>query len=64
MNVQIMEGVLNKYLFDFIDPSDFEEVFKIQKDIRKKKVRFEDSGITIMQIIVYVKEQKIAVGIL
>ena len=55
---------LNKYLFDFIDPSDFEEVFETQKDIRKKKVRYEDLGITIMQTIVYVKEQKIAMGIL
>jgi iron only hydrogenase large subunit-like protein len=55
---------LNKYLFDFIDPSDFEKVFETQEDIRKKKVRYEDLGITIMQTIVYVKEQKIAMGIL
>lgn len=55
---------LNKYLFDFIDPSDFEKVFETHKDIRKKKVRYEDLGITIMQTIIYVKEQKIAMGIL
>ena len=55
---------LNKYLFDFIDPSDFVKVFETQKDIRKKKVRYENLGITIMQTIVYVKDQKIAMGIL
>ena len=56
--------MFNKYLFDFIDPSDFVKVFETQKDIRKKKVRYENLGITIMQTIVYVKDQKIAMGIL
>ncbi len=54
---------LQKYLFDFIDPSDFEEVIRTKQSIYNKKVRYDDLGISTEQTIVYVQDQNLAIGI-
>ena len=54
---------LQQYLFDFIDPSDFEEVIRTKQSIYNKKVRYDDLGISTEQTIVYVQDQNLAIGI-
>lgn len=54
---------LEMYLYEFIDPSDFEEVLEKHKGISLKKVCYEDIGLTTLQNIVYLKEQNGVMGI-
>ncbi len=54
---------LDKYLFELIDHSDFEEVMRTKQNILGKKVRYEDLGITTSQDIVYMKKQDAVLGI-
>ncbi len=54
---------LDKYLFELIDHSDFEEVMRTKQNILGKKVRYDDLGITTSQDIVYMKNQDAVLGI-
>ena len=51
------------YLFEFMDPSDFEEVFKTKQNIVHKKVRYPEYDLVTLQTIVYNQEHNTALGI-
>ncbi len=55
---------LQKYIFDFIDHSDFIQVMDEKRNLYDKKVSFENLGITVNETIIYVDDQNIAIGIL
>lgn len=54
---------LNKYLYELIDHTDFEQVMETKENIFGKKVRYDDLGITTSQDIVYMKKQNTVLGI-
>ncbi|WP_310604916.1 [Fe-Fe] hydrogenase large subunit C-terminal domain-containing protein [Anaerosporobacter sp.] len=54
---------LNRYLYEFIDHSDFEEVMLTHEDIYSKKVDYPDRNLSTLQNIVYIKEQNNVLGI-
>lgn len=49
-------------LFEFMDPSDFEEVFATHRNILDKKVRLDPLDIVTSQTLVYVEEQDLVMG--
>ena len=51
-------------LFEYMDPSDFEEVFETHRNIVDKKVRLEGQGRIVMSTLVYVPEQDLVVGVM
>lgn len=48
---------MQMYLFEFMDPSDFEWVYKTHQSIRGKKVDFTDYGLSALINIVYVEKK-------
>lgn len=54
---------VDKYLYEFIDPTDFEEVLRTHKPIMGKKVVYKEKGLVTEQNIVYVQEQNAVLGI-
>lgn len=54
---------LGMYLFEFIDHSDFEEVFTTRQNIFGKKVQYEEPKLSTLQTIVYVESQNTVMGI-
>lgn len=55
---------VERYLYEFIDHSDFEYVLTTKTSILGKKVAYKEYGITTLQNIVYVSEQNNVLGIL
>lgn len=55
---------VERYLYEFIDHSDFEYVLTTKTSILGKKVAYKEYGITTLQNIVYVGEQNNVLGIL
>lgn len=54
---------LNMYLYEFIDPSDFQWVFDTKNSIHGKKVTYSDyNNFATMQNIVYVEEQDVVLA--
>lgn len=53
-----------KYLYELIDHTDFENVLITHEPIKGKKVEYPDLGITTLQNIVYVNEPNAVLGIL
>ncbi len=53
-----------KYLYELIDHTDFENVLATHEPIMGKKVEYPDLGITTLQTIVYVNEPNAVLGIL
>ncbi|WP_312493227.1 [Fe-Fe] hydrogenase large subunit C-terminal domain-containing protein [Anaerosporobacter sp.] len=54
---------LNKYLYEFIDHTDFEEVMSTHNNIYGKKVDYPDRKLATLQNIVYIEEQNNVLGI-
>ena len=54
---------LNKYLYEFIDHTDFEEVMLTHNNIYGKKVDYPDRKLATLQNIVYIEEQNNVLGI-
>lgn len=54
---------IEKYLYELIDHTDFEEVLITHNSIMGKKVEYKDKGLVTLQNIVYVKEQNAVLGI-
>lgn len=54
---------LNKYLYEFIDHTDFEEVMSTHTNIYGKKVDYPDRKLATLQNIVYIEEQNNVLGI-
>lgn len=54
---------VERYLYEFIDHSDFEYVLTTKTSILGKKVAYKEYGITTLQNIVYVSEQNNVLGI-
>ena len=54
---------LEKYLYELMDSSDFEEVLSSRQSMGDKKVEFREYGMVTAQNIVYVEREKIAMGI-
>lgn len=54
---------LNKYLYEFIDHTDFEEVMLTHTNIYGKKVDYPDRKLATLQNIVYIEEQNNVLGI-
>ena len=54
---------LEKYLYELMDSSDFEEVLSSRRSMGDKKVEFREYGMVTAQNIVYVEREKIAMGI-
>lgn len=54
---------LNKYLYEFIDHTDFEEVMLTHKNIYGKKVDYPDRKLFTLQNIVYIEELNNVLGI-
>ncbi len=52
-----------KYLYEFIDHSNFQSVLETQKDIITKRVIYEDRNLATLQTIVYSKEQNCVLGV-
>ncbi|BCJ92539.1 hydrogenase [Anaerocolumna cellulosilytica] len=52
-----------KYLYELIDHTDFEEVLQTKKAIMGKKVEYTERGLTTLQNIVYIHEQNAVLGI-
>ena len=51
-------------LFEYMDPSDFEEVFETHRNIVDKKVKLEGQNLIVMSTLVYVPEQDLVVGVM
>lgn len=51
-------------LFEYMDPSDFEEVFETHRNIADKKVKLEEQNRIVMSTLVYVPEQDLVVGVM
>ena len=45
------------YLYEFIDPTDFQWVFDTHQNIHGKKVTYTEYGVTMLQNIVYIKKE-------
>ena len=48
---------LDMYLYEFIDPTDFQWVFDTHQNIHGKKVTYTEYGVTMLQNIVYIKKE-------
>jgi len=48
---------IHMYLFEFMDPTDFEWVYKTHQSIRGKKMEFTDYGLSVLLNIVYVEKK-------
>ena len=48
---------LDMYLYEFIDPTDFQWVFDTHQNIHGKKVTYTEYGVTMLQNIVYIKRE-------
>ena len=48
---------LNMYLYEFIDPVDFQWVYDTHQNIHGKKVTYGEYNITMLQNIVYIEKQ-------
>lgn len=53
---------MQMYLFEFIDPVDFQWVYTTHQNIRGKKVNYPEFGITAMLNIVYVEKRDVVLG--
>lgn len=51
------EEALERYLFEFMDVTDIEEIFDAKKSITNKKVSIETLRMTALEILVYIEEQ-------
>ena len=51
------EEALERYLFEFMDVTDIEEIFDVKKSITNKKVSIETLRMTALEILVYIEEQ-------
>lgn len=51
-------------LFEYMDPTDFEEVFETHRNIVDKKVKLEQQGLIVMSTLVYVPEQDLVVCVM
>ena len=49
-------------LFEFMDPSDFEEVFQTHRNIVDKKVHIKELGLVTLQTLIYLEEQDLVMG--
>lgn len=56
------QEAMKLYLFELIDPADFQWVCTTHQSIRGKKVRYPEYGITAILNIVYVKKRGMALG--
>ena len=45
------------YLYEFIDPSDFQWVFDTHQNIHGKKVTYQEYGLSTLQNIVYIEKE-------
>lgn len=54
---------LQKGLFELINTTDFQTVFETKQSADEKKVHFREYGTTMLQSIVYIAEENIAMGI-
>ena len=54
---------LQKCIYEIMDSSDFQYVFDTKQSIPDKKVHLKEYGITVMQTIVYIAKENIAMGI-
>lgn len=48
---------LGMYLYEFIDPTDFQWVLDTHQNIHGKKVTYTEYGVTMLQNIVYIKKE-------
>lgn len=53
---------LKSDLFEYMDPSDFEEVFAVKQNITDKKVRLGTQEATIQETLMYVPDQDLVIG--
>jgi len=58
------KDIINTFLSDFINISDFKYVIENKQDIVNKKVKYEDLNILTVQSIIYLECENMAVGII
>lgn len=51
------QEALDMYLYEFIDPSDFQWVLDTHQNIHGKKVTYKEYGVTMLQNIVYIQKE-------
>ncbi len=51
------QEALQMYLYEFIDPADFQWVLETHQNIHGKKVTYTEYGVTMLQNIVYIKKE-------
>lgn len=52
------------YLFDFIDPSDFENVLKTKENVLREKRHWPMYHMTVLETIVYIEESDTCLAII
>ena len=53
---------LNRYLYEFIDPVDFQWVYDKHQNIHGKKVRYEEYNLSTLQNIVYIEKEDVVLA--
>ena len=53
---------LDMYLYEFIDPADFQWVLDTHQNIHGKKVTYKEYGVTMLQNIVYIQKEDAALA--
>lgn len=53
---------LDMYLYEFIDPVDFQWVYDTHQSIHGKRVKYEEYNLSILQNIVYIEKEDVVLG--
>lgn len=56
------EEAVQRYIYEVIDSENFQAVFENERSIMNKKVIYKSYGLTTIQNIIYVRNQKMAIG--